>query len=74
MNKKVISYALAATMIGSLFTFNVQAKEQITDSISLPVQLYDYDADGAINDAIVELNYRFKQHNLGYEFGLKKDT
>lgn len=21
-----------------------------------------------INDAIVELNYRFKQHNLGYEF------
>lgn len=46
MNKKVISYALAATMIGSLFTFNVQAKEQITDSISLPVQLYDYDADG----------------------------
>lgn len=32
------------------------------------IELYDYDADGAINDAIVELNYRFKQHNLGYEF------
>ena len=28
MNKKVISYALAATMIGSLFTFNVQAKDR----------------------------------------------
>ena len=33
-----------------------------------PEYKYDYDADGAINDAIVELNYRFKQHNLGYEF------
>lgn len=33
-----------------------------------PEYQYDYDADGAINDAIVELNYRFKQHNLGYEF------
>ena len=29
---------------------------------------YDYDADGAINAAIAELNYRFIQHNLGYEF------
>lgn len=29
---------------------------------------YDYDADGEINAAIAELNYRFKQHNLGYEF------
>ena len=33
-----------------------------------PEYQYDYDADGAINDAIAELNYRFKQHNLGYEF------
>lgn len=33
-----------------------------------PKYQYDYDADGAVNDAIVELNYRFKQHNLGYEF------
>lgn len=29
---------------------------------------YDYDADTAVSDAIMELNYRFKQHNLGYEF------
>lgn len=27
-----------------------------------------YDADGAVSDAIKELNDRFKQHNLGYEF------
>lgn len=33
-----------------------------------PQYKYDYDADTAVNDAIVELNYRFKQHNLGYEF------
>ena len=33
-----------------------------------PEYQYDYDADGAINVAIAELNYRFKQHNLGYEF------
>lgn len=33
-----------------------------------PKYQYDYDADGAINAAIAELNYRFKQHNLGYEF------
>lgn len=33
-----------------------------------PEYQYDYDADGAINAAIAELNYRFKQHNLGYEF------
>lgn len=33
-----------------------------------PEYKYDYDADKAVNDAIVELNYRFKQHNLGYEF------
>ena len=29
---------------------------------------HDYDADIAVSDAIMELNYRFKQHNLGYEF------
>lgn len=28
----------------------------------------NYDADGAVSDAIKELNNRFKQHNLGYEF------
>ena len=33
-----------------------------------PQYKYDYDADTAVNDAIMELNYRFKQHNLGYEF------
>lgn len=33
-----------------------------------PEYKYDYDADTAVNDAIMELNYRFKQHNLGYEF------
>lgn len=33
-----------------------------------PPYKYDYDADGAVKNAIVELNYRFKQHNLGYEF------
>lgn len=46
MNKKIMSYALATAMVGSLFTLNVQAMEQNTESISLPVQLYDYDADG----------------------------
>lgn len=33
-----------------------------------PEYIYDYDADAAVSDAIIELNYRFKQHNLGYEF------
>lgn len=33
-----------------------------------PEYQYDYDANEAVNAAIVELNYRFKQHNLGYEF------
>ena len=33
-----------------------------------PEYKYDYDADTAVSDAIMELNYRFKQHNLGYEF------
>lgn len=33
-----------------------------------PPYKYDYDANGAVSKAIVELNYRFKQHNLGYEF------
>lgn len=33
-----------------------------------PQYKYDYDANGAVNNAIIELNYRFKQHNLGYEF------
>lgn len=46
MNKKIMSYALATAMVGSLFTLNVQALEQNTESISLPVQLYDYNADG----------------------------
>lgn len=45
-NKKIMSYALATAMVGSLFTLNVQALEQNTESISLPVQLYDYNADG----------------------------
>lgn len=30
-----------------------------------PEYQYDYDADGAINAAIAELNYRFTQHDLG---------
>lgn len=33
-----------------------------------PEYKYDYDSEGAVNEAIIELNYRFKQHNLGYEF------
>lgn len=33
-----------------------------------PEYKYDYDADTVVSDAIMELNYRFKQHNLGYEF------
>lgn len=33
-----------------------------------PKYEYDYDANRAVNNAITELNYRFKQHNLGYEF------
>lgn len=28
----------------------------------------NYDANKVVKDAIIELNYRFKQHNLGYEF------
>ena len=46
MKKKIMAYALATTMIGSFFTISVQAKEQNTESISLPMQLYDYNADG----------------------------
>ena len=41
MKKKIMAYALATTMIGSFFTISVQAKEQNTESISLPMQLYD---------------------------------
>lgn len=33
-----------------------------------PEYKYAYDVDTAVGDAIMELNYRFKQHNLGYEF------
>lgn len=33
-----------------------------------PEYKYEYDSNKAVDDAIVELNYRFKQHNLGYEF------
>lgn len=33
-----------------------------------PKYKYDYDADNVVSKAIIELNYRFKQHNLGYEF------
>ena len=33
-----------------------------------PEYKYNYDSDEAANKAIIELNYRFKQHNLGYEF------
>ena len=39
MKKKIMAYALATTMIGSFFTISVQAKEQNTESISLPMQL-----------------------------------
>lgn len=29
---------------------------------------FDYKSSREIDEAIIELNYRFKQHNLGYEF------
>lgn len=33
-----------------------------------PESQYEYDSGKAVDNAITELNYRFKQHNLGYEF------
>ncbi len=29
---------------------------------------YGYDSNGKVDEAITELNFRFKQHGLGYEF------
>lgn len=46
MKKKILTYALATTMVGSLFALNVQAQEPKHENISLPVQFYDFDADG----------------------------
>lgn len=33
-----------------------------------PDRQYDYDSKKKVDDAIEELNFRFKQHKLGYEF------
>lgn len=33
-----------------------------------PEDKYDYDSNGKVDKAIIELNFRFKQHGLGYEF------
>ncbi len=33
-----------------------------------PEYRYDYDSNGKVDEAITELNFRFKQHGLGYEF------
>lgn len=33
-----------------------------------PEYRYDYDSNGKVDEAIIELNFRFKQHGLGYEF------
>ena len=62
MKKKFLTYALATAMVGSLFTINVQAQEKDTDSVSLPVQLYDFDADG--------LFYEYSLYNGMDTFGL----
>lgn len=43
------------------YTFNTKLRK------IKPEQIYKYDAEKKVDDAIFELNYRFKQHNLGYE-------
>lgn len=47
------------------YTFNVF--DTILRDVK-PRYSYEYDSGGNINKAISELNYRFKQHRLGYEF------
>lgn len=44
MFKKILSYVVVLTLVVSYFTYNVSASED--DSISLPVELFDFDADG----------------------------
>lgn len=61
MRKRILPMVLAITMAGSLAIFPVQAKEE-KDTISLPVQLYDFDADG--------LFYEYALYNGMDTFGL----
>lgn len=44
MLKKVLAYVIALVMVVSYFIGSVSAKSE--DYMTLPVQLYDYDADG----------------------------
>lgn len=61
MRKRILPMVLAVTMAGSLASFHVQAKDG-DDTISLPVQLYDFDADG--------LFYEYALYNGMDTFGL----
>lgn len=61
MRKRILPMVLAVTMAGSLASFHVQAKDE-DDTISLPVQLYDFDADG--------LFYEYALYNGMDTFGL----
>lgn len=47
------------------FTFNVFDK--VLREVK-PQYSYNYNSNENVNKAIIELNYRFKQHSLGYEF------
>lgn len=47
------------------YVFNIFAK--VLRNVK-PEYHYDYDSIGMIDKSIKELNYRFKQHRLGYEF------
>ena len=46
MLKKLLSYVVVLTLIASYFIYNADADEVDNDCISLPVQLFDFDADG----------------------------
>lgn len=59
-NKKKIAIALSAVMIGTLGTVKVQAEDRNT--ITLPVQFYDFDGDG--------LFYEYALYNGMDTFGL----
>ena len=64
MIKKLVAYTLIAMMIVSIFTVKVHAKE--INTTSLPVQFYDYDADG--------LFYEYALYRGMDTFGLKESN
>lgn len=64
MFKKVLAYVIVSMMFISCFTCNVNAEDN--DYITLPVQLYDYDADG--------LFYEYALYNGMDTFGLGEST